>query len=219
MWTHIAHRKKHSMTTSGFTIIEMLVAIGIFLLLSSPFLINYNTFNKRVTLDTLAHQIGQWVRDAQVSAMSVKNSQTQTGTFPGYGLHFDISTPDRFVYFADLDSDSQYDPPVGLAKCGDIGVECEREILLLQGNTIDSLCGDAGALIAISAKCITVGADEASNVFDIVFTRPSLDAEISGDLLGVSFPTQYSRARITVASVTGYTRVIEVWVTGQISVQ
>ena len=39
--------------------------------------------------------------------------------------------------FADLDSDDQYDPGV----CGAAGSECEREIVLTQGNKIDALCG------------------------------------------------------------------------------
>ncbi len=220
MWIHFIHRKQRIAVASGFTLIEMLVALSIFIILSSAFLMNYNTFNKRISLDTLAHQIGQWVRDAQVSAMSVKNSKTQAGTFPGYGLHFDIATPDRFVYFADLNNNKRYDPPISPAKCGDPGVECEREILLLQGNSIVSLCGlvTPPTIPTITPKC---GATlSTSQTFDIVFTRPNPDADIAGDLNSVgSFPTPYSSARITVSSVTGYERVVETWITGQISVQ
>ena len=200
----------------GFSIIELLVAIAIFMILSGTFLLNYNKFNKRVTLDTLAHQVGQWVREAQVSAMSVKHAKIQTGVFPGYGLHFSMLTPDRFVYFADLDNDRQYDPPAIGQKCGDAMVECEKEVPLLRGNTIASLCGDAPVGNSTSAACGTL---DASNRFDITFMRPNPDATINGDLLGVGFPTAYSRARITVVSVAGHRRTVEVWTTGQVSIQ
>ena len=200
----------------GFSIIELLVAIAIFLVLSGAFLMNYNKFNKRVTLDTLAHQIGQWVREAQVSAMSVKHARAQSGVFPGYGLHFSMATRDRFVYFADLDNDKQYDPPAVGQKCGDANVECEKEVVLLRGNTIASLCGDTPVVTASSVACGTL---DISNRFDITFVRPSPDATINGDLSGVGFPTQYSRARITVLSVAGHRRTIEVWTTGQVSIQ
>lgn len=202
----------------GFTMLEMLIALSMFILLSSMFLVNYNTFNKRVSLDTLAHQIGQWVRDAQISAMSVKNSRSAGAFPPGYGLHFDRATSDRFIFFADLDNDNQYDSLTGIQKCGDSGVECERVVNLLQGNTISTLCGDSPGT-ATSLQCATAGAVDTSNVFDITFTRPNPDAVIVGDLNGASFPTEYSRARIGVVSVKGYERTIEVWTTGQISIQ
>jgi prepilin-type N-terminal cleavage/methylation domain-containing protein len=208
--------KQHAVHQGGFSLLELLVAIAIFIILSSTFLMSYNTFNKRISVDTLAQQIGQWVRDAQVSAMSVKHAKTQAGVFPGYGLHFSILTPDRFVYFADLDSDLQYDPPLAPAKCGDAGVECEREVVLLKGNTILALCGDAPSGSASSPAC---GLFDASNSFDISFTRPNPDAFINGDLLGVSFPTTYARARIIVTSVSGYQRTVEGWTTGQVSIQ
>lgn len=203
----------------GFSLIELIVAVTIFVVLTTTFLFNYNSFNKHVTLDTLAHQIAQWVRDAQVSAMSVKRSTTSTTPFPGYGLHFDIATPNKFIYFADLNQNKTYDPPVFPAKCGDVGEECEKEITMLQGNSIDALCGEVTlpALPSLSVKCgSTLGT---SQVFDVVFTRPNPDANIIGDLNGSSFPTSYDRADIIVTSPFGYTRTIEVWTTGQITVQ
>ena len=54
--------KKHG----GFSLIELLVAISIFLILSTTLLFNYNGMNLRLTLDMLAHQTAQWVRETQL---------------------------------------------------------------------------------------------------------------------------------------------------------
>lgn len=212
----IIKKSQHPSLGRGFSIIELIVAVSIFIILTTTLLFNYNSFNRHITLDTLAHQIAQWVRDAQVSAMSVKRSDTGVATFPGYGLHFDITTPNKFIYFADLNQNKTYDLLVAPAKCGDPLVECKKEITLLRGNAIDSLCGEVSTP-SFTAKCGTIFGG--SNLFDIVFTRPNPDADITGDLNGASFGTAYDRARITVASPSGYKRTIEIWTTGQISVQ
>src|SRR3989344_213741 len=143
----------------GFTIIELLVSIGIFLILTTSFLFSYNGFNNRIGLETLAQQIGQWMRDAQVSAMSVRYT-TGGATSPGYGLHFATATPDRFIYFADKNATHVYDA----------GDELEREVLLYKGNVVSSLEGQ-------------IGVNPLSSVgkFDIVFTRPDPDAIISDE--------------------------------------
>ncbi len=199
----------------GFTLIEMIVAVSIFVVLTTTLLLNYNNFNKRLSLDTLAHQIAQWARDAQVSAMSVRRAATDAGAFPGYGLYFSRSTPTEFVFFADLDGDKRYTPPPPLVNCGDPLTECEKIIKILQGNTVEKLCGESSAVIAPSPDCGTF--DNADN-FDIVFTRPNPDAQLTGDYAPLS-PTSYARAEITVVSPLGHRRTIEIWTTGQISVQ
>lgn len=196
----------------GFTLLEMLVTLSVFSMITSTLLISYSGFNKHLNVDTLANEIGQWIRDAQVSAMSVKGARTATGAYPGYGVHFAMSDPGKFLFFADLDGDRQYDPGV----CGAAGSECEREVVLTQGNKIDSLCGLTASGVS-TAKCLAPHGS--SSVFDIVFTRPDPDAVINGDVNGSSFPTGYSSARITIVSLQGYHRTIEAWITGQISIQ
>lgn len=198
----------------GFTLLEMLVAMAIFVVLTSVLLFNYNNFNNRVSLDILAHQIAQWARDTQVSAMSVRPSRTDLTKFSGFGLHFDITTPASFIYFADLNGDKQYAPLVGAQKCGDPGVECEKVIMINKKNTVEKLCGLTSPVHA-AGVCPT-GLDEVQK-FDIVFTRPNPDAAITGFIGVPSY--QYSHADITVVSPTGYRRAIQIWTTGQISVQ
>ena len=167
-------------------------------------------------LDTLAHQIAQWVRETQVSAMGVKS---HAGSFyQGYGLHFEQASPNQFIFFADLSggTDKRYDP-LGMLSCGDPAAECVKEIDLLHGNTISKICG----ALPIAATPTNQGDcpshfDQLDNV-DIVFTRPNPDAQIAGDVLTV--PTDYGNVEVYVTSITGYTRMVNIWTTGQITVQ
>lgn len=196
----------------GFSLIELLVAISIFLVLSTTLLFNYNGMNLRLTLDMLAHQTAQWVRETQVSAMSVRHTIDVT-KFPGYGLHFDRANPSQFVFFADFDGDKRYtNIPSGM-NCKDTGVECQQVIKFQKGNLIASLCSDVG-----TAGISDCGVYLSAKNIDIVFTRPDPDAVITvvDDTNAV---LNASRARITLQSFSGYQRTIEVWTTGQISVQ
>ena len=204
---------KRKPRTRGFSILELIVALSIFVIISSVLLFNYNSFNKRIALDTLAHQVAQWVRDAQVSAMSVKRARADTGKFPGYGLHFDMNIPDSFIYFADINGNKRYDSG---GVCGDVLSECEREVKILQGNKLYSLCGDLPSGAVTTPPCGALGGSQA---FDILFLRPDPDAMIFGDLNGASFPTAYSRSEITVTSPKNYQRTVVIWTTGQVSVR
>lgn len=215
-------RTIHHMKVSrqrGFTLVEMLVAIGVFVILTSVLLFNYNNFNKRLSLDILAHQLAQWVRDAQVSAMSVRQARTSViAKYPGYGLHFDVATPLQFQYFADLDGDKQYDPLTGGQKCGDPGsIECEKAINVLQGNRIEMICGSASSPIPHPQGSCPSGMETLQSL-NIVFLRPNPDASIIGEHL-LNSTTTYARADIMITTPKGYRRTVEVWTTGQISVQ
>ena len=176
-------------------------------------LFNYNSMNTRLTLDTLAHELAQWVRQTQVSAMSVLHT-ADVNSYPGYGLHFDRANKNQFIFFADLNKDKRYQPLIGVQKCGDVGVECQKLETLSKGNTIVTICGETTS----GSAAIDCGPYAYANNVDIVFTRPDPDAIIGGDD-STNVPVIFSRARITVASVNNYQRTVEVWTTGQVSVQ
>lgn len=204
--------------TAGFSLVELIVATTIFLMLSLTFLFNYGNFDRRVTVDILAHQIASWVHDAQVTAMSVKRTRNVAGQYPGYGIHFDLATPNKFIYFADTNKDHIYNPPGGGVLCGDATSECEQQVTLLQGNVVSSLCGNMpqGAQSATCASA-TPGNPPlyTTNTLDIVFARPNpFDANILGNSV-----TSYSQVEITVASPKGYKHTIIIWTTGQVTVR
>ena len=193
----------------GFTMVELIITMTIFVTLSSVMLFNYNSMNTRLTLDTLAHQIAQWTRETQISAMSVKS---HAGSYnAGYGLHFDTLVPKQFIFFADINGDKIYTPG---GTCGDVASECVQIVNLLKGNAIAMLCGENKG--NPQGACPT-GLETLMDT-DIVFTRPDPDAFINGEY-SLSNRNVYARNQITVQAVTGYSRTVEVWTTGQVSVK
>jgi type II secretory pathway pseudopilin PulG len=210
--------KRHSLLTAGFSLIELIVAIGIFIVLTSVLLFNYNKFGNRLTLDILSHQIAGWIRDAQVSAMSVRIDRTGAGKYPGYGVHFDATPADAFIYFADTYApDKQYNAVSGA--CGAALAECEKQIKILQKNRVELICGAATTPTKPQGRC-PVGFEELLAA-DIVFIRPNPDANIIGRYLPASpvATTSYSHVNITIVTPIGYRRTIGAWTTGQIYVQ
>ena len=219
---------KRPQFSRGFSIIELIVAVSIFVILTTTFLINYGSFDRRVTINLLAHQIATWVHDAQVSAMSIRRAKNEEGRFPGYGLYFDTSTNNKFVFFADLNGNRLYNPydPDG-AKCGDPLEECEQEIILLHGNTLQSVCGDMPSESGQPFDCTSASSGSlllySNDVTHVLFARPNpFDATIFGDLntaVDPQVPTAHSHVEVTITSPKGYRHTITIWITGQVSIR
>ncbi len=216
------HPKKqatpHPLFIAGFSLTELIVAIGIFIVLTSVLLFNYNKFGNRLTLDILSHQIAGWIREAQVSAMSVRIDRTGAGKYPGYGVHFDATPANAFIYFADTYApDKQYNAVSGA--CGAALAECEKRIMIYQNNRVELICGAATTPPKPQGRCRT-GFEELLAA-DIVFTRPNPDANIIGRHLPAApvATTSYSHVNITIVTPIGYRRTIGAWTTGQIYVQ
>ena len=85
-------KKFRSGVQKGFTLIEMMVVLAIFLLISGITLANYPAFNSRVSISTLANGIAVSIREAQVYGVSVKNATTSAlGLYPSYGVYFNTA--------------------------------------------------------------------------------------------------------------------------------
>ena len=95
----------------GFTIIEILITIGIFALVSSMILANYPKFSERLTLEQTAQKIALSFREARTFSLTVGESEIGAKIFPGYGVHFDAGESGdnkEYLIFSDLDSDKKY---------------------------------------------------------------------------------------------------------------
>lgn len=207
----------HGHSQQGFSIIELIVAMSVFVVISSVLLANYNSINHRLSLDTLTHQVAQWVRETQVSAMSVRAHAG--GFYQGFGLHFDQASSTQFIFFADLPSGNtkEYDPLPGGFSCGDATVECSKVITLQRGMRIDRICAAVNppATVTYQGNCPT-NFDQLDSL-DIVFTRPNPDAELTGKIMGA--PLTYGNVVISISSILGHERSVSVWTTGQVTVQ
>lgn len=73
---------------SGFTLIEIIVVIGIVIVLSSIVFVNYRTAGQQFALQRSANKLAQDIRRASEMAMSGKEFNCQSGwRMKGYGIN------------------------------------------------------------------------------------------------------------------------------------
>lgn len=102
--------------SGGVTLVELLVVIFIFVVISSITIFSYGKFNSSLSIKNLADDIALSVRRAQGYAIGVRGFSGSFGE--GYGIHLssnpntsDLSagSTKSFILFANLDNDERYD--------------------------------------------------------------------------------------------------------------
>jgi prepilin-type N-terminal cleavage/methylation domain-containing protein len=194
-------------TSRGFTLIEMLVVISIFTIMTAVVLANLPNFRERTALQLVAQKMSLTIREAQVYGVGVKSFDTD---FPSHGIHFDPISPNgkkSYVLFADKPSTDNNDYDVG-NNCGGSDTECVTRYDLTGSVEIQSV-----------DTCNPTCTSRNLTGLNIVFDRPKTEANFT--IPGNSTPpAQASYAKITLISTRSQeTRTIWVWDTGQISVK
>ncbi len=197
----ITNRHFHSNNERGFSLIELLVVVGIFAVISGLILANHSRFNSSVLLGSLAYNIALSIREAQVYGLSVKQFSDEFQI--GYGVHF--SGDDSYVLFADT-PETVGVPPNKVYDGTDSDIQAYS---VGRGHVIAKFCGEN----SFEMQCSDGSTPTTIDHLDIVFFRPEPDAYISS-----SEPGYYSRAIVVVASPNQNMRTITVESTGQITV-
>ncbi len=181
----------------GFSLVELLVVVGIFVVITGVVLSNHTRFNSSVLLGNAAYDIALSVREAQVFGLSTRGT---AGVFEvGYGVHF--ATPTSYLLFSDGDRNHRYD--------SESGTDTVLKTFGLQrGYVVVRYCGVRSNG---TEDCSDNGA--ALPHLDIAFLRPNPDATITS-----ANGILYSSAKITLRSGSGETRTVSVQSTGQIAV-
>jgi prepilin-type N-terminal cleavage/methylation domain-containing protein len=212
--------KKHN-TQSGVTLIEMIVVVAIFALVSSVLLFNYSDFSTAVSLRGLSQEVALSIRKAQTYATSAQIGALGGQSYPGYGISFSLQTPTgaayepdqkQFVLFADIPlppdplPNKQYDAD---GDCGSpiAGGECLERFSITTADKIVAIETDATGRVTTGSVTVT-------------FRRPTPDVIICYSLTGPHDPcisSSISYVRLYVESAKGGTRTVTVWNTGQIS--
>ncbi len=105
------HLSKNS--RKGFTLIEMLVSIGIFAIISAVVIFNHGKFNSSIVVTNLSYEVAAAVREAQVYGLAVRqnSSAPDESVEYAYGVYFSMDNPHVFYIFADSEGDDQqFDP-------------------------------------------------------------------------------------------------------------
>lgn len=184
----------------GFTLVELLISISIFTVITTVAVFSHTEFNGSVLLTNLAYEIALSIRQAQFYGISVK--QNSSSNFDSsYGIHIDTNSPTTYTLFEDTAVSTQH-----VKDSNDVDVQT---FSISRGNKISKIC-IGGSLPCVSARFL-----------DLTFKRPNPDAYIasgndtdSGAITG----SYKSEADICISSPQGTVRKIIVESTGQISV-
>ncbi len=201
--------RKKSTSGAGFTLIEMLVVIGIIVVISGIIFANNVRFGGMVQLQNLAYDIALTVRQAQVYGISVQRFQTSSTFAAAYGMHFQTSPSNVYYLFGDVTTVN--------------GVFEVSEIV--QTTSIQS--GYSVAYLFVTPPGQSETATGTVTALDITYRRPNPDAFISmnGEIFTFTPQGKYltgtrnEQARIVVRSPRGDLKSIVISTNGQISVR
>lgn len=190
---------KSQKPNQGFTMVEMLVSIGIVTLIMSSILFNYSTFSDNLALSSAGQEMAIIIRQAQTYGLAVKETSLAGGNFDSaYGVYFDISDDSNYYLFTDLDADEKYDSPEELVE----------KFTLRNGVRVSDFCDESACPPSPSVR-----------MMDITFLRPNTDARINftnnggGIVVGPS-----NTGKVVLVSRKGSTLTITVESTGQVLV-
>ncbi len=214
----------------GFTLVEMLVVLGIITSITAFAVTGQSSFNKSVLLTETAYGVAFSARQAQTFGISSRNFQQGGTAFQraGYGVHFDRATPTQYQIFADISKTLQPNAsgcPVGTTgfidddKPGncrfDAGSAADGIVnnnQFSRGFTIQSFCAKSTALGQVCSN-----ESPGLSTLDIVFTRPNTTTTISGLVNGAVTP--FTCAVVTIADSSGQaTRSVRFSSLGEISI-
>jgi len=190
---------------TGFTLVELLVTISIFVILTGVVLFSQSKFNSTILLTNLAYDTALTIRQAQTYGINIK--EFGTNQFVPYGVHFDISANKSFILFADTDSNNLFTGS-DLAHCVS-AVGCVNRYNIKSGNSIVALC--KGEVLAGGKICKT-----GDNIIklDVVFKRPNPDAHMITNI----GDTEYTVATIILGNSDGNVRKVRIQSNGLIQI-
>lgn len=162
----------------GFTLIELVVVMTIILTITTAVVLQQNSWNDRLAVNTQAYDMALMTRQAQIYSLGVREYKGGTGDLfdVGYGICFDSNISSSYNFFVDTNKDQ---------KCS--SSEYLETKTLNRGVVIDRICGfnssgqqrcspDAGNLVKVNVsflrpdpvafiKFINNGGNDSNNIY------------------------------------------------------
>lgn len=190
----------------GFTMVEMMVVLTIFTIMTGVVMANLPLFRDRSALGLVAEEVALTIRQSQVYGGATKSFSSG---FPSFGTYFDGGVSNSFIVFGDSKTTGALNKYDTSPACGAANTEC-LEQFNLTGVKIIGLYG-------CSPNCSLLTSP--NNVFSVLFVRPEPEAKFF-DSNGVSLAT-WSCAKVRLQSLrdTTVAKDVTIWNTGHIYVQ
>lgn len=201
----------------GFTLVELLVTISMFVIITGVVLVNSNQFDNTILLNNFAYDVALTVKQAQSYGVNVRESVA--GAFDSYyGVYFDkranIGSNTSFALF-------DYTPlnpngPIDLSILS--GIDIKQSCSAYPDNCLQKYTMRRGIYI----KNICSGENESTcSYYDrliVMFKRPSLSAKIFA-FNGTDTPQLMNYVKINLSSPSNASSSIVITSAGQIYVK
>jgi prepilin-type N-terminal cleavage/methylation domain-containing protein len=194
---------------AGFTLVEMMVVIAIFIITTGIVLANLPAAREKNALELLAQEIAVTIRQAQVyGAATFGFDAGSAREFPSYGVLLPKNGSnylDHFFIFADSDNNNLMD-----------GSNCETS-----NECVEQFNLRGGVVISELSYCVTQGCSGSSGgaieePLIVLFERPGTDATF----LTSSNPPVMSHLKIILKNLqNNQERAVVIWNTGHIYVE
>jgi len=203
----------------GFSLIEIVVVMAIFMTISSVVVVSQRRFGGNLLITNLAYDVALTMRQAQVYGISVRKVKGIDDSIEqfnrSYGIHFD-SNKGYYILFADADDNKTYNTASN-SNTGCLGSpttglpECVSFFKIEQGNFIKQFCGEADCYVSPTSVI---------DRLEILFHRPEPEPTVWGYKNGSRVNTNsYGSASVMVSSPQGVTKSICISATGQMSIK
>jgi len=181
---------------SGFTLTELMVVITITTVIMASLVFQQAKWNDSLAVSTQAYDLALMVRQAQTYSLGVKEDKSATSGDKfniGYGIYFAETNLSQYIYFADRNGNSTYEPS-----------EAIETVPLKRGVTIKDVCGSgANACFPGNGPLVSVS---------ILFLRPETKAIMSFS------PHGNPPVTVTLQSPKGKYYSVKIELNGQVSI-
>ena len=180
------------MKQRGFSLIELMVAVGIMTLINIMIFASYPEFSQKMALKRTSEEVALIARQAQAYALGIKKSASSGDDYYGFGVHFDKNNSKTLILFTDSDSDKTYD-----------NGELFQEFKIGAGDYVSELW-------VCASFCQT------TDTLDVVYPRAASMATINND-----DNLSYAKITIKSprGNENKNKKLIKIWISGQISVE
>jgi type II secretory pathway pseudopilin PulG len=90
----------------GFSLVEMMVVVAIFFIITAVTLANLPDFQNKTSMDLVAQDVALTIRTAQVYSTATRRSELVINTgnqFPSYGMYIEKDGPELILYSGNAD--------------------------------------------------------------------------------------------------------------------